>query len=65
GTAYDKDKDATGGDPQPTVQNKSGRSSKARRVDPSSAELDYNLVNLQAQLDQAMKEYARLQELLK
>ncbi|GAB2281204.1 hypothetical protein Dimus_015809 [Dionaea muscipula] len=65
GTSIVEENDATGGDTQRVVQKKSGRGSKAKRVDPSPAESDYNLIHLQAQLDQAMKENARLQELLK
>ncbi|GAB2296139.1 hypothetical protein Dimus_030272 [Dionaea muscipula] len=53
-TASDEDKDATGEDTLSDVRKKSGRSSKVRRVDPSSGKLDYELIRVQAQLDQAM-----------
>ncbi|GAB2286493.1 hypothetical protein Dimus_020892, partial [Dionaea muscipula] len=63
--ATDWDTDAIEGSTQPIVQKKSGKRSKARRVNPSSAESDYEPIRVQAQLDQAIKANARGQELLK
>ncbi|GAB2270671.1 hypothetical protein Dimus_005544 [Dionaea muscipula] len=48
GTANDEDKDVTSGNTQPVIQKKSGQSTKAKRVDPSSAAPDYTLIHIQA-----------------
>ncbi|GAB2268439.1 hypothetical protein Dimus_003400 [Dionaea muscipula] len=63
--AVDEDIVTTGGPTQSAEKKISGKSSKVRRVDPSSAEPDYELIRVQVQLDQAMKANSRLQELLK
>ncbi|GAB2275359.1 hypothetical protein Dimus_010119 [Dionaea muscipula] len=54
--------DATTAEAQPDVKKKG--KSKARRVDSSTAEPEYELINVQAKLDQALKANARFQELL-
>ncbi|GAB2281707.1 hypothetical protein Dimus_016277 [Dionaea muscipula] len=48
--ATDVDIDTTEGPAQPVLKKKLGKSTKARRVNPFSPELDYNLIGVQAQL---------------
>ncbi|GAB2281904.1 hypothetical protein Dimus_016469 [Dionaea muscipula] len=57
------DEDAIAGIAQHDVQKKE-KSTKTRRVDPSSTISDSNFLHLQAELDRALKANARFQELL-